>query len=104
MRSFRVNLTDVVKHQILEQLEYIADDSLDNALGWHDRLLLAIRQIGEHPGYAVDEEATRRLARETRKLVFEGTYLVFYQTDEAAGVVEVIGFRHGMRLPREGEA
>lgn len=88
---------------IWEQVKFIAADSPDNALAWYDRLTAAILAIGDRHGYAADDRATALLKCETRKMVFEGTYLVFFQINEQAGVVEVIGFRHGMRLPQKGE-
>jgi plasmid stabilization system protein ParE len=55
------------------------------------------------PGFAVDEDASERLGEPVRKCVFEGTYLIHFRQDEESGVVEIINFRHGARLPRRGE-
>lgn len=86
-----------------EQVGYIASDSPGNAMAWYDRLVAAVEAIGEHPGFAVDERASEQLKAEVRRMVFERTYLVFFIVNEQRGVVEVIGFRHGMRLPKRGE-
>jgi plasmid stabilization system protein ParE len=91
-----------VKQQIREQMLYIAQDSIDNALRWEDRLLTAINAIGDMPGHAVDDDASGRLGQNLRKLVFEGTYLIHYRVKEATSA-EIVNFRHGSRLPRIGE-
>ena len=55
------------------------------------------------PDYAVNEEATDRLGYVAHKMVFEHTYPIHYQLDNTTGQFYVIGFRHGARLPRDGE-
>ena len=92
-----------MRDQITEQVFLIARDSIDNALAWESRLRTTIEEIGEIPSQAVDEDASDRLGYTVRKAVFEGTYLIHYWLDESAGVVRVINFRHGARLPQRGE-
>ncbi len=82
---------------------HIAADSVDNALAWEGRLRDAIYGLGHMPGYAKDEDASDRLGIEVARLVFERNYLIHFTADRAAGVVHVINFRHGARLPRRGE-
>ena len=103
MKRLDVNVSEHVKQQIREQVLYIANDSIRYAFAWEDRLLAAIDGIGDLPGHAVDEDASRRLGRTMRKFVFEGTYLIHYRVNDSAGVVEIDNFRHGARLPRRGE-
>ena len=98
-----VIIAPVVQEQITAQMLHIAADSVDNALAWEDRLRGAIGKIGDVPGFAVDEAASDRLGFEVRKFVFEKTYLVHFTVDDDAGVVRVVNFRHGARLPRRGE-
>jgi plasmid stabilization system protein ParE len=88
---------------IREQVRYIAERSVVNALAWESRLDAAIFGLADMPTYAVDEDASDRLGHAVRKLVFEGTYLVHYWLDEPAGIINVIGFRHGAREPQPGE-
>ena len=38
-----------------------------------------------------------------RKVVFEGTHLIHYHVRDADGVVDVIRFRHGARVPKTDE-
>lgn len=92
-----------VQEQIREQVLYMAQDSIDSALLWEDRLMAAIQGLGSMAGYSLDQPASERVGYPVHKLVFEGTYLIFYHLDEAAGEVHVVNFRHGARLPRGQE-
>lgn len=82
---------------------YIAQDSIDNALAWEDRLRAAVNAIGRIPGQTIDEDASSRLGETIHKSVFEGTYLIHYRINAATDAIEVLNFRHGGRLPRRGE-
>ena len=103
MRRWSVIVAPSVWEKITAQVFYIADDSIDNALAWEARLKDAIFKLGDLPSFALDEAASERLGYAVHKLVFEGTYLIHYVLDDKAGVVRVIGFRHGARLPTRGE-
>lgn len=104
MKRYAVRISERVSSENSAPALYIARDSVENALAWEARLTAEIAAIGDHAGHAVDEAARREFGRVVTRMVFERTYLVFYTVDAGAGVLEVIGFRHGMRLPREGEA
>lgn len=101
MNRLPVIVPPEVKELIRDQVRYIARHSIDNALAWEDRVRSALDSLGEVHAHAIDEDASRRVGQQLRKLVFEGTYLIHYRVEPAA--VEVAGFRHGARLPREGE-
>jgi plasmid stabilization system protein ParE len=103
VKRLKVSLSDDVKMQIREQVLYIASDSVDNALAWEDRLRAAINGLAAFSGHPIDENATPRVNAVVHKMVFERTYLVHYHINESAGVVEVVNFRHGAKLPRRGE-
>ncbi|MDB5295235.1 MAG: hypothetical protein JWO31_1218 [Phycisphaerales bacterium] len=103
MRRLTVVIPPVVQEQITAQALHIAQDSIDHALAWENRLRVAIDGLGDLPGYAVDEDASDRLGYPVRKAVFERTYLIHFVVDDAAGAVRVVNFRHGARLPRRGE-
>lgn len=103
MKRLKVITARVVKEQIRAQALYIALDSIENALAWEDRLCKVMLGIGDLPGHAIDEDASSRLGETVRKTVFESTYLIHYRLTRNPPVVEVINFRHGMRLPRRGE-
>ena len=103
MRRLTVVVAPGVQNQITAQVLHLAADSIDRALAWEDRLRKAIARVGDVPGYAVDEDATDRLGFTVHKTHFEGTYLIHFVVDAAAGVVRIVNFRHGARLPRRGE-
>jgi plasmid stabilization system protein ParE len=103
VKRLKVNVPLDVQQQILEQMFYISQHSIDNALAWENRVRAAIEAIGEVPGHPVDEEASRRAGETIRKVVFERTYLIHYWIDDSANAVEIVNFRHGARVPRVEE-
>jgi plasmid stabilization system protein ParE len=92
-----------VEDLITEQVLYIAERSVDEALAWEARLRRAIESLGDIVTFAVDPDASARLGHPVHKFVFERTYLIHYRIDAAANCVRLMGFRHGARLPRHGE-
>lgn len=52
-----------VKEQIRAQVLYIAEDSLDNAVAWEDRVRATLSALGDAHGHAVDEDASRRVGQ-----------------------------------------
>lgn len=105
MKSYRVNIPASINALIWDQVLYIARDSLDNAIAWEQRLRREISRIGAMPtSFAVDEDASARIGRKVRKMVFERTYLVFCTVSEQNQSVEIVNFRHGARLPKFREA
>lgn len=88
-----------VQTWIFNQVLYIANDSVDNALNWESRIRATLDTLGGFHGHAVGEDASDRSRRVLRKTVFEGTYLIHYHVDEAAGEIIIAGIRHGAMLP-----
>ena len=103
MNRFKVRIPNHVQDEITRQMLYIAQDSVDSAMRWEDRIRAAIMGLAEFHGHAVDDEASRRSGIVVHKLVFEKTYLVYYHVDNRANAVDVVGFRHGARLPHVDE-
>ena len=104
MISLRVIVSERAKAQIREHLLRIAEDSIDNALAWEDRLAAAVRGIGDvRGGYGIDGDASERYGEPIHKLAFERTFLIFYTLDRAKGLIKVVSFRHGARLPEVDE-
>ena len=103
MSRWTVNTSQSGEDLIAEQVLYIAQNSVDNALAWEARLRSAIRSLVDTPVLAVDSNASSRLGQTVRKLVFERTYLVHFWLDDPANTIRVVGFRHGGRQPRPGE-
>jgi len=71
VRRLKVSVSEDVKLQIREHVLYIAEDSIDNALAWEDRVRAPINHPGDMAGHGIDEEASRRIGRTVRKFVFE---------------------------------
>lgn len=104
MKRYGVVIPPIVQEQIRAQVLHIAQDSIDNALAWEDRLRSAIQSLGRLPGrHPVDEAASDRLGQTVHRLVFEQTYLVHYLVNDELAAIEIVNFRHGARLPRVGE-
>jgi plasmid stabilization system protein ParE len=101
VKRLRVFISAAVYGQIEEIVNYIALDSVDNAVAWQERLLFALNALSEKHGHAIDEAASKRIGHRIRKTVFERTYLIHYLVGPAQ--VDVVNIRHGARLPREGE-
>lgn len=98
MKRFPVIIPPLVQQQIEEHVRYIAADSIENALGWENRVRLAIQSIGDLPRrYAVDREVSERYGTLVRKVVFERTFLIFYGIDKPSRSVHILKFRHGAR-------
>jgi plasmid stabilization system protein ParE len=99
VKSRRVEIVPEVLDDIRVQVRFIAQDSIDNALAWEDRIMAALAALADFHGHALDTDAGSRLGYPVRKLVFERTYLIHYHVDEAADLVRVVRFRHGARFP-----
>ena len=95
MKRYRLVVAPIVHEQIREQVLFIAQHSIENALAWEDRLEQAIKGLTSVTGDAIDEEASDRLGFTLHRLVFGSSYLIHYTIDEPAGVVRVVNFRHG---------
>ena len=82
---------------------HIARHWVGNALARAARLDGAVHGLPDTPIMPVDPDASNRMSRTARKLVFEKTCLVHCWMDDPANTVRVIGFRHGGRVPRQVE-
>jgi plasmid stabilization system protein ParE len=99
VKRLLVSAVPEAEEAILRQVLYIAQDSVDNALAWENRLRTAVKGLATFHGHAIDENTSKKLGYPIQKLIFEGTYLIFYHVDDTAGEVRVVNFRHGARLP-----
>jgi plasmid stabilization system protein ParE len=103
VKRYAILIPGNVQEQIAAQVLHIAQDSIDNALAWEDRLHKAMQVFNHMPGFAVDEDASERLGITVRRYIFERSYLIHFIVDDAAGAVRIVNFRHGARLPRTDE-
>jgi plasmid stabilization system protein ParE len=76
VNQLRVIVNESIQRSIRDQVLYIARHSVKNAKDWEKRLYSAIDSLADHPGHALDEDASERLGHPVRKLTFEGTYLI----------------------------
>ena len=68
MRDLLTKAPSIVEQIRVQDLR-IAQDSIANALAWHDRLHEAIRIIADAPGFAIDEDASTCLRKPQDKLL-----------------------------------
>jgi plasmid stabilization system protein ParE len=73
VKRFKVSISPDAQRQILEQVLYISNDSIDNALAWEQRVRAAMNAIGDSPGHTIDEDASGRAGETIRKIAFEKT-------------------------------
>ena len=60
MIEAEVIVSQLAKAQIRDQVDFIAIDSVPNALAWESRLMKSIRDIGTMAGsHAIDEDASK---------------------------------------------
>ena len=99
--SYRVLYTDQFHAALEAQLEYFATERAPETrvAGWLNELLDVMDSLDISPKrfpVATLESAIAGL--ELRKAVF-GNYLTFYHVDDVKREVQLLGFRHGARLP-----
>lgn len=54
MKRLPVHVVPSAEDEILRQVLYIAQESVDSALAWEDRLRAAINNLGHFHRYAID--------------------------------------------------
>jgi plasmid stabilization system protein ParE len=92
-----------VLRQIDEQLLFIANHSITNALAWEVRLRGAMDRIPASTVHSLDHDASTRVGYSVYKLLFERTYYVHYVIDPTESLIEIVSFRHGARMPGPDE-
>lgn len=70
MKRRPVQISPFVEEEILRQVLNIAQDSIDNALAWEDRLRAAMNGLGDFQGHAVDDGASKELGYPVHKFRF----------------------------------
>jgi plasmid stabilization system protein ParE len=61
VNSRPVEIVPEVLDDIREQVRFIAQDSIDNALAWEDRVMAALAGLADFHGHALDAETGGRL-------------------------------------------
>ena len=75
--------------------DYIAENSVDNALDYIDRMQSAIENLSTSPYIGVSCRA-KGIDRDCRILIFEN-FIIFYQVDEADSKIMILRILHGSR-------
>jgi len=75
--------------------DYIAKDSITNALNYIDKIKSAIENLTTSPYSAVHCKA-KGIDRDCRILIFED-YLIFYQFNEIDNEIKILRILHGSR-------
>jgi hypothetical protein len=102
--KYVVEIADSAFELIRAQARYIAVDCQAplNAARWLEQVwdvIDGLEQMPSRHGLAAEDAF---MPYEVRRALV-GDFLVLFSTDDAAGKVWVIGFRHGARLPRPQE-
>ena len=75
--------------------DYIAEDSVLNALNYIDKIKSAIEKLPTSPHMGIDCKS-RGINRDCRILIFE-SYLIFYQFHEPENRIAILRVLHGSR-------
>jgi plasmid stabilization system protein ParE len=95
-----IRITELAFLDIDEIVAHIAQNAALAAANWQDRILTKIESLQNFPlrhGLAPEAEAAGAEIRQT----FLGVYRILYRVK--ASTVEVLGVRHGARLPLRPE-
>lgn len=99
--SYRVIYTKQFRDALDLQLDYfMAHGALPSRISaWLSDLFDLVDSLDEFPHrYPVAELESVICGIQLRKVVF-GDYLAFYHVDDDNRIVQLLGFRHGARLP-----
>jgi hypothetical protein len=59
VKKYQVDISPEARQAILEKMIYIANDSVDAAFIWEQRVVDAMQRLSTMPGFAIDEGASR---------------------------------------------
>jgi len=93
---YRVILSPRAFADLESILDYIRQDSPQNAAKMVDRLWESAQSLGEFPRRHRVVETRQRARRETRMMP-DPPYLIYYQILEREKVVRILTVRHGAR-------
>lgn len=99
--NYRVLYTEQFHDAIDAQLRYFAEQSMaqSRVSGWLTDLFDLVDGLDRFPRrFPISEIETAVKGLELRKVAF-GDYLIFYHIDDDLSTVQILGLRHGARLP-----
>jgi plasmid stabilization system protein ParE len=102
--NYRVELSQFACDAIYEYVRFIAIERQSplSAERWLQKIWQAVDSLETLPHRCPLAPENEHRQYEIRMRVV-GDYLLLYTVDEAAKTVQIIGFRHGHRLPRPSE-
>ena len=95
MKSYKLVYTCQAEDDLSSIFDYIAENSVDNALDYIDRMQSAIESLSTSPYIGVSCR-TKGIDRDCRILIFEN-FMIFYQVNEADSKIMILRILHGSR-------
>ena len=96
MKKYRVVFTPTAQLHALRDAEFIALDSVANAVDWYEGLVKAVHSLDTMPGRWGAARESQYLHEELRQYIYKSHRIIF-QIDEPAGIVYVLYIRHAAR-------
>lgn len=96
MVKYKVNFLQAGLNDLEEIILYIAGDSPDSALSWHDKLISQVNNLAMFPmiGIPVPD---KNIAKLGFRMLPIGNYLVFYKVYEQEKEITILRVLNGMR-------
>ena len=95
MKPYKLVYTCQAEDDLGSIFDYIAENSVDNALDYIDRIQSAIENLSTSPYIGVSCRA-KGIDRDCRILIFEN-FMIFYQVNEADSKIMILRILHGSR-------
>ena len=95
---YRVEYSPKAYSELVEIYAYIAQDSVNHAVGMIERILKKIDGLDTFPHRHVVQDQSGRLDHPVRSLPVN-PYIVFFRVVERDAVVRILRIRHGARRP-----
>ncbi len=95
--KYHVDIPPHVENQILDHALYIANDSIQRAIDWSNRIRQQIEALSDWPkAYGIDPVSYPHDDGPMRKRSL-GNYIVRYRVIDLERLVKVVDFRHAAR-------
>lgn len=96
MNRYEVEFSRASLQDLDEIFDYVAQDSIENALKLIDRIEKAANQLDTFPSRARIRQSTQEGTDGVWKIVVR-PYLIFYSVSEELKKVQILRIRHGAR-------
>ncbi len=95
MKPYKLVYTCQSEDDLSSIFDYIAENSVDDALDYIDRMQLSIENLPTSPYIGVSCRA-KGIDRDCRILIFEN-FMIFYQVNEDDSKIMILRILHGSR-------